>query len=106
MDFPIKLTSTSPYVYGMEEFKNTIYVLLKNHLGTFIQSNQLGTRLDVHCPEPSDIKHSITDTLEQIPDTIVEDVQVLESGKHYDVKIFVKYLDDIVEFNFNYENEK
>ena len=106
MDFPRILTSYSPYTYAMEEFKNTIYVLLKNHLGTFIQSNRLGTRLDIHCPEPDDVKYSIRDTLEQIPNTEVQDVQVLSSGKYYDIKLYVKYLDDIIEFNFSYENEK
>lgn len=98
MDLPYNLTDLTLKT-GVDEFRQTLTVLLKNPLGEFHQSNRLGALFDVHQPA-SDVSMLLRQTIEQLKDVKVENVTVRGEKFH----VTVLYKGELVNFEFGLNN--
>ncbi len=99
MDFPLRLLDSS-HVIGMKEFKQDIEILLKNQIGTFMQSPLLGSQFDIHASEDL-IEEGVKQTLTQLKGVSVESIKISLPN----VTVSVSYYDEIVNFNFRIQDE-
>lgn len=67
MDFPLNLNSNPTWVYGREELKQNVIMLLKNHVGTWLQSPSIGACFDIHMQDNILVEEGVRQTLEQVP---------------------------------------
>lgn len=79
MDIPIYLPNDGELVYasGYDEFKQSLYLLLKTGYGRFLQSPSLGSRMDLHTADFMLLKMGVTATVEQLPGCKCVDVGVV-----------------------------
>lgn len=100
MDLPVLLEKLS-FVSSLDELRQTIVVLLKNYRGSFLQDTAIGSFISVHATDVDEIEDSIHRTLEQIPDLVVNQVQVLDESN---VQVSITYKGNIEQFSFNIDN--
>lgn len=101
MDFPYNLSS-GEFVEGLDEFKQSLSLILTNYIGSFYQSSTLGAYFDVHV-DASSLKVAVKKTCEELSSVLVDSVDVSPLGEvtvnlHYKGK-FVNY-----KFMFNENN--
>lgn len=99
MDIPIYLPNDSELVYvsGYDEFKQSLYLLLKTAYGRFLQSATIGSRVSVHTSDVTLLRLGIKTTVEQLGSCKCESVEV--SGD--DVLIRVSYGGSFRDYTFN-----
>ena len=99
MDLPIYLPniSTLSFEYGQDEFKQTVYLLLKTWYGRFLQAADLGSRVSPHVANPYTIVAGASATIEQIAGCTCIDVGL--SGE--DLVIRVQYRGKLSDFSFS-----
>lgn len=97
MDFPLDITKTPTWVYGSEELKQNITVLLTNHVGQFIQDYTIGAKFDVHSQDPVLIEEGVMSTLSQIQGVSVKKVLV----NFQDIEVLVEYKGEVINFKYN-----
>lgn len=97
MDFPINLGSLS-FVTGQEEFKQCMYILLKEEVGKFLQDFKLGSHIVIHSSDSDLIEENIRKTLEQIPGCVITTIDFTNDEE---VELVVKYKDQLIDFKFN-----
>lgn len=87
MDFPLVLsdTSTLSFVYGYDELKQALYLLLKTWYGRFLQSPVIGSRVSPHVVEELTLRAGISATITQLRGCVCEDVRV--SGDNVVVRV-------------------
>ncbi len=87
MDFPLVLsdTSTLSFVYGYDELKQALYLLLKTWYGRFLQSPVIGSRVSPHVVEELTLRAGISATITQLRGCTCEDVRV--SGDNVVVRV-------------------
>lgn len=100
MDFPLNLESLQ-FVEAMDEFRQTVTLLLKEQSGNFMQSNSLGALFSVHSGDEGVIEYGIEETLKKINGVTVESCVV----KLPNVSVSLKYKDEIVKFQFSVSDE-
>lgn len=68
MDIPIYLsnTSTLTMVYGSEELRQSLYLLLKTWYGRFLQTPSMGSRVSPHVASEFSIIAGVSATVEQL----------------------------------------
>ena len=96
MDFPVTLNSKSKWVYGRDELRQNLILILKNHVGTFIQSNDIGAYYDVHCEDEELIEENVRQTLEEIPYIKINNIEVILPV----VNIQITYNGDVINFQY------
>lgn len=100
MDFPLDL-NTGVFISSMDEFRQDVEILLKETIGNFMQSPQLGAKFSIHCGDELLIKTGVEETLNQIQGVQVQSCTV----QNNEVLVEVKYKDNIVNFQFSVDNE-
>ena len=100
MDFPLKL-DTGQFLQGMDEYKQDIEIILTEPIRNFMQSTTIGAKFDVHTGDETLIRIGVEESLKEIPGVSVSRIEVQGS------KVYVecKYFDDIINFQFNIEDE-
>ena len=97
MDFPINLEKFD-FVTGLEEFQQTLSIILKEPLRNFLQSPKVGAYFDVHSTDANLIKYGIENTIKtQIPELVVLSVDVNLPN----ILIRCKYKDKIINFKYS-----
>lgn len=99
MDFPIRLIDgiDQEFVYGLEELRQSIYLLLKTDFGTFLQSPALGNRASAHTSDMDVLEVGITRCIEQIAGCSCSGVTI--SGGF--IYVSVRYRGDVQNFNYS-----
>lgn len=98
MDFPQSLESFD-FVSGLEEFKQTLTLLIKNPRGAFMQDYSLGSLVDVHTTDAIALVEGLRATAEQISGVRVDDCSYDESKDIYNLSVV--YKDQFLNFKFN-----
>lgn len=91
MDFPTTFDEPIKMVASLDELKATIYHLLKNELGSLLQSYSMGSYFSPHATEVDQVPKMITQTIEEIPQTRVVSC-VMTSQDTY--RVVVNHLSD------------
>lgn len=79
MDIPIYLPNDGELVYasGYDEFKQSLYLLLKTAYGRFLQSANMGSRLELHTSDFMLLKMGVIATVEQLQGCQCTDVTMV-----------------------------
>lgn len=103
MDFPLELrpnfkenSDTAPeyesgigsnleFVYGMQELKNDLYLLLKTPLGRFLQDLGIGTTAVPHTPEDEFLVSAITRCCEQLNGVTCKGASIIGDRVYLDI---------------------
>ena len=96
MDFPINLSKY--FIQGMDEFKQTVELILKNPVGNFYQSLSIGALFSVHSSQ-NQIIDGCVKTLQSIPGVTVMSCQFQGT----DILAQISYRDRITNFIFSIE---
>lgn len=99
MDFPIDLTLCR-HIYGREELKQNVILLLQNQIGWFLQSNLLGAKFEIHSSDLEELEEGVRATLEEIEYIDVEEVNVNNSN----VDIVINYNGEVINFQYPIAN--
>lgn len=94
MEFPLDLTKG--FVYGTEELKQNIITLLKNPIGQFLQSMDLGAQYSIHSTSREEIEEGVRATLDQVLGIQVLDVKVVG----YNVEASISYNGNTINFQY------
>lgn len=97
MDLPVLLEKMT-FVSAMDELKQTIVVLLKNPRFSFLQSPHIGSFVSIHATDQDEIETGIKNTLEEIPDLVVNLVELQDESN---VLVNVTYRGNVQQFTFN-----
>lgn len=114
MDFPLELIpnyqedaakpvykkgagSDLEFVYGSEELRNDLFLLLKTVYGNFLQDLSLGTTAVPHAPEDSYLASAVQKCCEQISGLTCRSVEVVNGV----IQVEVVYQNDVKNFNFS-----
>lgn len=99
MDFPLILSgaSSQEFVYAYAELKQTIFLLLRQWYGSFMQSAQMGSRVSPHVADSMLLRTGITATISQISGCECQDVQVYGES----VQVVVLYRGQVSDFVFS-----
>lgn len=114
MDFPLQLIpnpkedrippvyfpevgSNLEFVYGMEELKNSLYLLLKTVKGRFLQNINLGTTAVPHTVEDEFVESAVVRCCEQIQGCSCEEVGFIDDY----IVVRVTYQGRVEEFSFS-----
>lgn len=99
MDFPMVLTNASDleFVYGYDELKQCIYLLLKTDFGRFLQQYALGTRASVHVSDPDVLEVAVRRTLSQINGLSIDSVRMVGDN----IRLSVVYRGNLSNFEFS-----
>lgn len=111
MDFPLQLIpsddpnaagvgSNTEFVYGMDELRNDLYLLLKEVKGSFLQNISLGTEAVPHMVEDIYVESAVLRCCSQIKGVTAQTVTI-KDGRLY---IKVSYKGDIKEFDFSIQS--
>lgn len=78
MDIPAYLPNVRDlsFVYGYDEFRQTLYLLLKTEYGRFLQSPAMGSRVAPHTIDGGLLQAGISATIEQLSGCSCESVVV------------------------------
>lgn len=108
MDFPLNfdlyaamlnadMPNQNPHVYGHDELKQLMWLVLKQARGSFCQSAVMGSSIGIHTDDVDLLWESIKYTLEQIRGLTVTKLSV--DGEIYTMQ--VTYMGNINNFEFN-----
>lgn len=99
MDFPLQLISSSnlEFVYGLDELRNDLYLLLKEVKGSFLQSVSLGTSAVPHVSSELYLESTVRRVCEQL-DGVSADYVGME-GEF--IVIRIRYKGQVAQFNFS-----
>lgn len=99
MDIPIILPNRSDltFVTSYDEFKQSLYLLLKTWYGRFLQSSQMGSRVSPHVSDIMLLRTGVSATVEQLRGCTCESVDV----RGDDVLIRVSYNGRLSDFVFS-----
>ena len=114
MDFPLELIPNSredltppiyldgvgsnlEFVYGSEELRNDLYLLLKTNMGSFLQDKSLGTTAVPHSPEDSYLASAVQKCCEQISGLSCRSVEMVNDV----IQVVVVYQNDVKNFSFS-----
>lgn len=104
MDFPLQLNINSlgdvEFVYGMDELRQDLYVLLKSLMGTFTQSPSIGTLAVPHVGGSVYLESSVRRCCEQLRGVSVRNVYL--SGDY--VVVDIVYNGDATTFEFSIQS--
>lgn len=98
MDFPIVLNK-GEFIHAMEEFKQDLKLLLKEPILGYLQSSNIGALFDVHASDEQLVETGIRNTVQQMNGVEITYLEVRLPL----VRLAVKYMDDIVKFQFSVE---
>lgn len=76
MDLPLKLNGNATLVTGVDELKQSLYLILKNPIKTWYQSCSVGSRVALHSSDVMALKLDVQDTLKQLSGVTVVSVVV------------------------------
>lgn len=96
MDFPSNLETKPRWVYGLDELKQNIILLLRNHAGTWLQSASIGAYFDVHSQDTQLLDEGIRKTLEQIPYIRIVKIKITLPN----VILGVEYNGEVIKFQY------
>lgn len=84
MDIPVYLPNDSELLFasGYDEFKQSLYLLLKTAYGRFLQSPNLGSRISVHSSDVMLLKVGISATVEQLSGCTCDSIEVVGEDVH------------------------
>lgn len=106
MDFPVNLLSDKFVTDGLElnptefvsefdEVRQDIYLLLKTHVGEFIQNPKLGSKYVVHTEDQVEFD-DVQRTLEVLEGLLLEDVKAVDG----EIRIKCTYNGDAREYSY------
>ena len=100
MELPLNLEKCE-FINGIEEVKQTLSLMLKNDLGSFLQSAEIGARYSVHSEDLIAIQLGIEATLRNFPAVTVNSV-VVENNQFI---VNITYLSENFNINLTENNE-
>lgn len=77
MDLPIILDGNATFAMGVEELRQSLYLLLKEPIMTWYQSCRVGSRIVLHSSDVMELKLEVQDTLKQLNGVEVVNVDVV-----------------------------
>lgn len=95
MEFPENLEQ-GVLLKGMDEFKQTIKLLIKNNKKQFLQNPELGSTISPHT-DTEILKLAIRDVVNQVPNTALIDISV----DYPTISLTLQYFDQIDKFTFS-----
>lgn len=99
MDLPVKLNGNATFVTGVDELRQSIYLVLKEPIRTWYQSCSVGSRVALHTSDVLALKTDVQDTLKQIKGVTVVLVDVR------DIYITIKLNYNGRELDYTFENK-
>ena len=77
MDFPQTLGPN--WVYSIDEVKQSVELIIKNAVGSFLQDHILGTNISIHTDDPRMIEVSVQESLSRIKFIRVDSVRMVDN---------------------------
>lgn len=87
MDFPERLSLRPNWVYDIDEVKQNVTIILRNHLGDFLQSPTIGARFDVHSVDDELLDEGIRQTFTNIPYVTLKKINI----NLPEIELFIEY---------------
>ena len=99
MDIPVSLLNDSDltFVSGYDEFKQSLFLLLRTWYGRFLQSADMGSRVSPHVSDVMLLRTGVSATVEQLHGCRCEEVVV--SGDS--ILVRVSYSGHLADFEFS-----
>lgn len=104
MDFPYDFSQGSTFVSSLAEVKQSIYEVLINFIGTFAQSNKIGSTVSLHTDDFGLLEFGLRDSLAQINNVTYQRCEVNKSDTVATIRIYVQYNDVDLVIDYSYAN--
>lgn len=98
MDISIDLSKG--YISGKEELYQNIALVLKEPIGRFLQSPNMGATFSIHQAEESDLRDAVAKTIAQIDFVSVENVVVNLPN----ILVDISFKGDVFQYKYTVEN--
>lgn len=100
MDFSLDLRKG--FLTSVEEFRQTLFILLQNPKGTFIQGPYVGSFVSPHLSDNDLLEEQVRQTLNQLSGVSIQDVSV-SNGNEVTVKL--TYKNNFIKLKYLINNE-
>lgn len=104
MDFPFNYNTSTTFVTSLAEVKQSIYEVLVNFIGTFAQSNKIGSTVSLHTDNSGLLEFGIRDSLAQINNVTYQKCEVDKSDTSVTIRVYVQYNDVDLVIDYSYAN--
>ena len=102
MELPLDLKRCE-FISGKEELYQTIDLILKNQIGSFLQSPELGAWFSVHQSDEDILRVQVENTIKQIGSVKLHSVKVDRDMTN--IEINIEYNSELLSFNIK-EDER